>query len=174
MPATTQIVFDLTPGGLAEAQAELDRIRELFERRDAPAGQRPAGEIVYRNCGENSRSRKVLELLPDSQDNALTFEELAAEIPMDRAEPGTPGTRGSVRAAYRNVKRVESRLQKSGEIDRPVILVDDSAYAIEGANRYYLRPDDKAAIEELSNGRDPTKGEDDPAVSRTVSPTRQI
>lgn len=146
MSATTHIAFDLTPGGLEQAQAELDRIRDLFEQRGSQPRERVPGEVVYRNC-HGHRSRRLLELLPDRKDQAKTFEELGRDIPMDN---GSPGTKASVRAAFRNVKRVENRLQQTGEIDREVILVDRNNYGIEGANRYWLSPEDKGVIDDAA------------------------
>lgn len=142
MPTTINLAFELTPGGLEEAQAELDRIRSLFEgSRPSPGGTLP-GEAVWRACQGGGLSQALLQLLPTGPEGALTFAELGEHM---RTDDGAPGTKSSIRAVYRNVKRVENRLRKAGEIDREVIRVD-YRYATEGANRYYLRPEDKAAI----------------------------
>ena len=145
--ATVNLAFELTPGGLKEAQAELDRIRELFERRGAvDLGEQPAGEIVYLEC-RGRMSRELLETLPDRKEDALTFTELAERMSAD--DKGSKRKGPQVRAAYRNVKRVEKRLLETGRISDDVIQVDYESYGDEGANRYYLRPEDRTAIHEL-------------------------
>lgn len=150
MSATVNLAFELTPGGLEQAQAELDRIRGLFEQRGAggaKASERVAGEILYSEC-QGRLSRELLKLLPDRKEDALTFAELGEKMTADDGHSKLDKT--SVRAAYRNVKRVENRLGKAGEIDdQGVIQVDYDRYGAEGANHYYLRPEDRAAIDEL-------------------------
>jgi len=73
---------------------------------------------------------------------------------MPKNGDGSTPSASTVRASYRNVKRVEKGLWDAGEIDREVILVDYSGYGAEGANRYYLRPEDRAAIDEFGENAD--------------------
>ena len=148
MPATVNLGFGLTLKGLDEAQAELDRLRSLLEQRGPHPSQRVAGAVLYANC--TGRSRELLQYLPDSEAEAMTFDEVIDNKNMLANDRETRLESASLRAVYRNVKRVENRLLKTGEIDRDVVLVDSSGYGVEGANRYYLRPEDRAAIDELA------------------------
>ncbi len=101
MPATVNLAFELTPGGLDQAQAELDRIRALLESGRTPS-ERVPGEVVYRKCQDGKLGQKLLEALPEESD-ALKFEDLAERIKGSRDKKA----RASLRAAHRNVKQVE-------------------------------------------------------------------
>jgi len=98
--------------------------------------------LVYGRTGENTRTRELLDVLAAS-DQGLTPEELGRRM---WSEDGTAVSKTSVRAAIRNAQRVEKNLREKGAIDRDVLVVDWSNYDIDGANRYSLRPEDKAAI----------------------------
>ena len=104
---------------------------------------------MYDRAAAESRTRELLDVLA-AADGALTPDEVAA-----RMRPGSEGSRvsrGSVRAAIRNARRIEKRLREGGQLDREVLIVDYSAYATEGANRYTLGAEDKVALLRENSG----------------------
>jgi hypothetical protein len=112
----------------------------------ADASQDDAAVRVYYRTGEDTRTREVLDILAAS-DEALTPEEMGQRM---WSEDGRPVPKSSVRAAIRNLQRVEKNLRESGSLDRDVLVIDWSKYDADGANRYSLRPEDKATILRLA------------------------
>lgn len=105
-----------------------------------------AAARVYQRTGEDTRTREVLDVLAASEE-ALTPEEMGQRM---WSEDGTLVPKGSVRAAIRNLQRVEKNLRESGAIERDVLVIDWSNYDVDGANRYSLGPEDKAILLHLA------------------------
>lgn len=114
-----------------------------------PATDESAGHaavLVYERTGVDSRTRELLDVLAAS-DSALTPEEIGRRM---WSPDGTPVPKASVRAAIRNLQRVEKGLREDGAIGRAVLVIDWSNYDVDGANRYSLAAPDKAAILRLA------------------------
>lgn len=142
--------------------AVIHELLQAFRRIDAPAastndradpskslesGQTPPPIAVYQQASHGSRTRELLDILA-GVDRALSPAEIGSRM---RSEPDAgPISKGTVRAAIRNLRRVEKGLREEHRIAREVLVVDSSAYAQEGSNRYSLRQEDKAAILRLS------------------------
>lgn len=164
MTIQMNLAFEPTRIGFERARSELDRTAaKLWGEGDADDAGAAVGEskkkeglpvlespavTVYRNAGNTSRSRRLLELLPAGESNALSPSEIGELLPP--ATDGGPLTPHSVRAVMRNVKRNEHTRRERGEMpqDREIIQVDWSNYESEGCGRYYLSLEDRNAIDE--------------------------
>ena len=144
MTATVSIIVPLTPAGLAEARADLDRLEALIDRAAKPPESARARRVFRRAGGP--RSREILELLPAGKAAGLTPAELGRE--MAPWPGGSALTKASVRAAIRNVQRAEVHLLAEGLIDRRIVKIDFSDYDREGAGRYYVEREDRRILDE--------------------------
>jgi len=148
-----------------ETPADLQRVEDFARRRrlelTAVAGAAPpedpqweespaaaptsAARIVWDNVSDGLRSQEVLKRLPGDDSLALTPTEIGEQ--MAPAEDGQLLSKGSVRASILNIRRVEKRLREEGRIEGRVVQADWSDG--DGANRYYLRPEEHAVIAAL-------------------------
>lgn len=141
---------------------QLDGLRQIFQERhqrssdpdeappppsepgaDSEARHSEAAVRAYQRAGRGSRTRQLLGILAGAE-KALTPAEIGQRMRRYDDEPAVDP--GSVRAAIRIARRIEKGLLNRDEIDRPVLVVDSSDYARDGANRYELRAEDKASI----------------------------
>lgn len=101
--------------------------------------------VVWDNVSDGLRSQEVLKTLPGEESDAMTPTEMAEE--MEPADDGQVLRRASVRASILNIRRVEKRLREEGRIQGRLVQAEWSDG--DGANRYYLRPEDHGVIAAL-------------------------
>jgi serine/threonine protein kinase len=111
-------------------------------------GEAPAAVTLYESLSKEGRSREVLSVLPGGRSNALTPAELGYLMEPDAS--GERLSKSSVRAAIRNVMRIEKRLLLEEQISRRVLLVDWTSYDVDGAGRYYVDDLDREALDGMS------------------------
>lgn len=104
---------------------------------------------VFERAGEGSRSRELLKILAD-ESRAMTPTQIAERM---RSDDGPVAT-STVRAAIRNVSRIQKSALEQRLIQRSVLIVDGSNYATDGANRYSLLAEDCAAIRRATGAGD--------------------
>jgi len=168
------LTFEPTRIGFERARSELERTAAEFwgdaeadiagaqdgepKMKEGPPLSESPAVTVYRNAGSTSRSRRLLELLPAGESNALSPSEIGELLPP--ATDGSPLTPHSVRAVMRNVKRNEQTRRERGEMpqDREVILADWSNYESEGSGRYYVSLEDRDAIDQYRSHIDERAG----------------
>jgi hypothetical protein len=144
LASTLQITVPLTPAGIAEARADVDRAAELLRQsgKVVAFAKHPARRIFRRAAGR--RSREILDLLPVGKEAAMTPQELARKMSPDAR--GNRLSKASARAAIRNIQRCETHLLAEGLSDRRVVQIDWSRYEQEGAARYFVSAEDKRVI----------------------------
>ena len=140
-----------------ETPEDLERVEDFARRRrlelTAGVGAAPqalpsagsAAQLVWDNVSEGLRSQEVLKTLPGDESLAMTPTEIGEQ--MTPASDGQPLSKGSVRASILNIRRVEKRLRDERRIEGRLVLAEWSD--ADGANRYYLRPEDHAVIAAL-------------------------
>lgn len=151
---TLTLTFSPDLAGIEAAAKTIEQLKRAF---DAPGvddqtgsgvrSQNP-GVALFRAAGQDSVTRRLLQLLPAERSEALTPAEIAAVL--GPHPDGTPMKKGSARAAILNARRIEKRLKEQNVIDREIIRVDFDGYEAEHAGRYYLFPEDKEAIDQLA------------------------
>ncbi|MFO0722847.1 MAG: hypothetical protein U1E65_03615 [Myxococcota bacterium] len=154
MPITIQITEPWTPEDVDRAMRTLSRLAappDVAPVAPSKNGATDDGDgrtaaAVYQRGGGGGLSRQLLEVLPAGRDDAETPEELGRRMRPHR-------TKAEVRAAIRNVRRIEASLRKEGAVMRGVLLADSEAYEKDGASRYYVTAADRAAIDALAKGR---------------------
>lgn len=148
-----------------ETREDLQRVEDFARRRrlelNAVAGAAPlenpqsaglpvstltsAAQLVWDNVSDGLRSQEILRTLPGDESLAMTPTEIGEQ--MTPADDGQLLSKGSVRASILNIRRVEKRLREEGRIEGRLVQAEWSDR--DGANRYYLRPEDLAVIAAL-------------------------
>lgn len=155
--ASLAVIFDDDPRGIEAARRVLKRLEKAFEAGggDAPkaggadgSSQPNPAVLLYNTVGKGTFTRRMLALLAVGTDGGLTPAEIATEL---EGEGKKAISKGSARAAILNARRVEKRLRDEGRIEKPVIVADFDNYELEGAGRYQLEDEDRAALAALAN-----------------------
>lgn len=151
------VLFPPTLDGVIAAEAELAKIRKALTTGDvqvstssqtpsaaavatAAPRQQPA-VVLYDSFDRSSRSRELLEVLTTE---GKTPSELATKM---KPENGKTMTKAAVRAVYRNLKRKQDGLIRSGKLDAPVVIADFDAYDTDNAGRYSISKENLAALD---------------------------
>jgi hypothetical protein len=149
---TLLLPVEMTAAGVAEARLELDQLETLVTAAaggPAPAsvapsvgpGTQPDIVTVYEHARTvpNSHTPRLLELF--AREDPLTPEEIGIAL-----GNGTPFNKRQGRAFVRNLSRMEGHLLATGKISGRVLSKHFSQYEQEGAGRYGLSDEDRAAL----------------------------
>ena len=149
---TLLLPVEMTASGVAQARQDLGELETMVAaaagvpapagtQAIAGAGTQPDVVTVYEHARTvpNSYTPKLLELF--AQEDPLTPEEIGIEL-----GKGTPFNKRQGRAFVRNLSRMEGHLLAKGKISRRVLSKHFSQYELEGAGRYGLSDEDRAAL----------------------------
>jgi hypothetical protein len=157
MKPTVLLPVELSPAGIADARLTLDQLKALVDTAQvgraggetetvpaAPAaagGQQPDVVTIYEHARTvpDSRTPSLLELF--AREDPLTPEEIGIALGNRK-----PLTKAQGRAIVRNLSRMQGHLIKQGRIAGPVLVKDFTGYEQEGAGRYGLSDEDRAAL----------------------------
>lgn len=147
---TLLLPVEMTAAGVAQARQDLGELETLVADAGgdptpailaATPGTRPDVITLYEHARTvpNSHTPKLLELF--AREDPLTPEEIGIEL-----GNGTPFNKRQGRAFVRNLSRMEGHLLAQGKISRRVLSKHFSQYDQEGAGRYGLSDEDRAAL----------------------------
>lgn len=131
-----------------EARLGCERARAVTTKTETPstgpaAGgqQRPEIVTVYEHALTipESRTPRLLELF--ARKDMLTPEEIGVEL-----GNGQPLSKAQARAIVRNLSRMQGHLLEQGRVSNTVLVKDFAGYEKEGAGRYGLSDEDRAAL----------------------------